>query len=93
MRIDPHVVRDRLAFRSSLAQLKVPAFKVLSAVQEEDTDLQIEALTIAMTILADGSGLNPHELVSRARRMISDAERVDNPHLEAISDFAKGELA
>lgn len=92
MNIASHVVRDRIGFRSSLAALKVPAFKVLSSVQDVDTDLQIEALALTLTILADASGLDPHELVSRSRRMIADADRVDNPHLEAIADFAKGEL-
>jgi hypothetical protein len=88
-----HTIRDRISFRSSLAPLRDPAFRVLAGLQDVDQSLQIEALALAFTILTQGAGLDAHELVARARRQIADADRVDTPHLEAISDFAKGELS
>lgn len=88
-----HTIRDRIAFRSTLRQLKEPSFRILAGVGECPPDIQIEALALCFTLLTANAGLDAHELVARARRQIADADRVDNPHLEAIADFAKGELA
>lgn len=89
--MQPHTIRDRIAFRSSLRRLREPAFLILGGVQQAPRDIQIEALALTFTILTQGTGLDPHELIARARRQIADADRVDMPHIEAIQDFAKGE--
>lgn len=88
-----HTIQDRIAFRSSLRQLKEPSFRVLAGVGECPPDIQIEALALCFTLLTTNAGMDPHLLVQRAKRQITDADRVDTPHLEAIADFAKGELA
>lgn len=88
----PHNIRDRIAFRSSLQPLKEPAFGVINALQNYDASLQIEALALTLTLLAQSAGLEPHELVSRAKRQAADADSVRNPLIEAIRDYAAGEL-
>lgn len=87
-------VRERLFARSSLAPLKLPAFAILNCLQDtEDTSLQLDALALTFTLISQSSGIDPHELVTRAHRQLADADAVRNPHLEAIRDYAAGELA
>lgn len=85
-------VRLRIAARSSLAALKEPAFAILDRLQDEPRDVQLEALFLAAAALAEGAGLDPYELTSRARRQLLDGVRVRNPLIEALRDYAKGEL-
>lgn len=87
-----HTIRDRIAFRNSLGSLKTPAFAILDALQHLPRDIQVEALVLTATLITQGASLDPHELVSRAKRQIADADRVDNPIIEAIDAYAKGEL-
>jgi len=84
--------RDRIAFRSSLRPLKSAAFSVIDALQTQPRDIQIEAAGIAFVALSLAIGEDPHALVVRAKRQLADAESVRNGDLEAISDYAKGEL-
>jgi len=87
-------IRERLFARSSLAPVKVPAFKLLTGLQDTDEpSLQLDALALCFTLISQSAGIDPHELVSRAKRQIADADAVRNPHLEAIRDYAAGELA
>ena len=87
-----HTIRDRIMGRSSLAPLKVPAFTVLSAVQDQTPDIRIEALILTATILALGAGIDPHDLIVRAKRQIAAADTIRNPLIEAIQAFATGEI-
>jgi len=90
--MDIHTIRDRVAFRTSLASLKRPAFLALHAIQDEPRDVQIEALFITAVALAQGAGLDPHAMTVRARAQIAEAEVTRNPLIESIHDYAKGEL-
>lgn len=92
MKVAPHVIRDRIRFRSSLGPLKVPAFRVLDVLQDHPADIQLDALALTLTLMAQGAGMDAHELVTRATRQLNDASRVSNPTLEALSDYANGEL-
>lgn len=86
-------IRERLFARSTLAPVKLPAFNILSTLQDtEDQSLQLDALALAFTLITQSAGIDPHELVLRAKRQIADADATRNPHLEAIRDFAAGEL-
>lgn len=90
--MDLDTLRLRISARCSLGPLKVPAFSILSALQEHPADIQIEALFLCATLMAQSAGLPPHDMVGRALRQISDGDAVRSPHLEAIRDFAAGEL-
>lgn len=77
---------------SSLEPIKVPAFKLLDAVQEEHPSHAIEALVLTLTLICQSTGLDAHELVTRAGRQIRDADALRIPHLDAIRDVAAGVL-
>lgn len=79
-------VRFDLMARSSLIDLKQPAFAVISAVQDQRQSLALDAVALALTIMAQSAGIDPHELISRAKRQVADGEAVRNPHFEAIRD-------
>lgn len=86
-------VRERVFARSTLGPLKVPCFTLISALQEiEDPSLQLDALALTFTIIAQGAGIDPHSLVTRAKCQLLHAEATRNTHLEAIRDYAVGEL-
>lgn len=89
----PHTIRDRVTFRATLEPIKAPAFSVLDALQSHPADIQVEALALTFTILSQSAGLEPHELVERAKRQLSDAAAVRNPIPEAIEAYGRGELA
>jgi hypothetical protein len=86
-------LRERVFANSSLVPLKVPAFTLLDALQmTEDSAKQIDALFLTATLVALGAGIDPHDLIIRAKRQIADADATKNPHLEAIREYATGEL-
>lgn len=88
----PHTVRDRVSFDCGFEHLKGPAFRVIDALQETPAHIQLQALALALALLARGVGTDAHELLTRANRQILDADRVKNPALEAIQEYATGEL-
>jgi hypothetical protein len=90
----PRNTRERLFARSTLAPLKVPAFAIANALQDtEDASLQLDALALTFTLISQSAGIDPHDLITRAKRQVADADATRNPHLEAIRDYAAGELA
>lgn len=89
--MSPHTIRDRVAFSSRSVSLKEPTFQVIHALQHLEPDVQVEALFLAATILSTSIGLDPHDLIVRARRILTDTEVFPNAHLDAVRDYA-GEL-
>jgi hypothetical protein len=86
-------LRERVMANSSLVPLKVPAFTILDAMQmTKDAAIQIDALFLTATLVALGAGIDPHDLIVRAKRQIADADATKNPHLEAIREFGVGEM-
>jgi hypothetical protein len=86
-------IRHRLMGGCSLRPLKQTAFTLIDALQhQEDKALALDAFFLTAVLLSDGVGIDPHELVSRSRRQINEAARLRNPHLQAIKEFAAGEL-
>lgn len=85
--------RQRVFANSSIRPLRGPAFAVISALQDtRDGAVQLDALALTFTLICQTTGIDPHELVSRAKRQIADAEATRNPALEAIRDYAAGEI-
>lgn len=87
-----HTIRERIAFAVSAAGLRVPAFRIIDALQGSHPSHQMEALALALTAMAQTLNLNPHDLVERAKRQLPDAEGPFTEQLQAIRDYAKGEL-
>lgn len=89
----PATVRDKIAIASDLAPLKVPAFLVIDALQHSPKDIQLRALALTLTALCRPLGLDAHDLVVRANQQLIQADATRSPHIEAIADYAAGELA
>lgn len=86
-------LREQVFANSSLVPLKIPAFRILDAVSAAPTPaIQMDALFLVATVVALGAGVDPHDLIVRAKRQIADADATKNPHLEAIREFANGEM-
>ena len=89
--MQPHTIRDRIAARTSVAPLRLPAFAIISATQDVDPATRLEALALTLSLACQTAGLDVHDVVTRARRQISDAECVRSAHIEAIRDLIAGE--
>lgn len=86
-------LRERIFARSSLRPLKAPAFLVIDALQRTpDTSLQLDALSLTFTTICHSVGIDPHDLIVRSKRQLADAEVLKNPEIEAIRDYAVGEM-
>lgn len=79
---------------SSLRHLKVPAFQLIDTLQgvSKNKAVQLDALFLAATLIAQGAGVDAYDLITRATRQIREADAVRNPHIAAIREFAAGEL-
>lgn len=87
----PASLRFALAASHVADEVRDPAFGVIFSLQQVPAHQQIEAVFAAAVILANAVGLDPHDLVTRARRQVRDLEAVESA-VSAISDYAKGEL-
>jgi hypothetical protein len=89
-----HAIRDAISFRSSAAKLRVPAFRVIEALQDFPPADQLDAAFLAAVAMSQALGLDPHEMVARARRILPEAEGAygAGTHIGAIRLYAKGEL-
>lgn len=85
----PASIRFRKAAQSAPRELREPALLVLDRLQHLPADIQITAVFVAATILANAAGLDVHDEAVRARRFIADA---DNEDLRVIGDYGAGEL-
>lgn len=92
MRFTNDRVKDGVRFNGNANKLRVPTFSVIHALQQFDPSVQIEATFAAAVILAETIGLDPHELVSRTRRQLSDLEAVRTANIDAVREYAAGEL-
>ena len=92
--MSPSTIRDRIAFNCDIAKLREPSFLIIHALQHsDDPAAQVEALFLVAAIIAQTLNLDPHELVARARRQIAYADAGRVPLIDAIRDYANGELA
>jgi hypothetical protein len=87
-----HAIRDRISFATSAARVLEPSFRIVDALQFSDPAVQLDALFVTAVAMATVIGLDPHEMVVRARRMLPDAEGPFTEQLQAARDYAKGEL-
>lgn len=87
-----HSIRDAISFSSSAAKLRRPAFNLLYALQQNPPAVQLDALFLTAVAMAEALGLDSHEQVVRAKRMMPDAEAAHTDHIQAVKDYARGEL-
>lgn len=88
-----HSIRDALTFASgkSIEAIRETAFAVLDRLQFSPPATQLDALYVVAVAMANSLGLDPHDLVTRAKRLIPDLDAF-NEHLNAVRDYTHGEL-
>lgn len=87
-----HTIRDHIAWAVDAARLRRPAYHILDALQRHPPATQMDALFVLAVAMAEALGLDSHAMVSRAKRILPDAEGPFTEHLQAARDYAKGEL-
>lgn len=85
-------IRDRVRHRCGVARLREPTFRIATRMQDLDPSDQFSALMLAATVAAEALGLDPHEEIARARRMMRDAEGPFTTQVQALRDYVRGEL-
>jgi hypothetical protein len=85
-------IRLRISAASSPAKFREPAFRVLDALQFSPPEVQLDALFLTAVAMSLTIGLDPHEMVTRAKRILPDADGPFTDQFAAMTDYAKGEL-
>lgn len=87
------LTRGAVRQRSNVSVLREPAFALLSRLDAVTPADQISAAFLAAVAMAESVGLDPYEEVTRSKRMMEAAEAPHTHHVQAIKDYARGELA
>jgi len=85
-------IADRVRTESTVAVLREPAFTLLSRIQDLNPSDQVRAQFLVACVIAEAIGLNPHEEIERAVRIMRPAEGPHTVHVQAIRAYAEGEL-
>lgn len=84
-------LRSRIGSISPPA-IRAPAFKVIERIQGLDPAVQITASAVAVCAMAEAIGLPMRELIRVAENTLRDSEGPYTEHIQAIREYAKGEL-
>lgn len=84
-------VADRIGVHTP-AQVRAPAFHVITRLQELDPSIQITATAVALCAMAEALGLRMRDVVNVAENTLRDCEGPYTEHVQAIRDYAKGEI-
>jgi hypothetical protein len=76
----------------SAARLREPSFRIVDALQFSDPAVQLDALFVSAVAMATVVGLDPHEMVTRAKRLLPSVDGPFSDQVSAMTDYAKGEL-
>lgn len=85
----PASIRFAKAAQSAAAEVRRDALSVLDRLQALPANRQITAVFVAAAILANAAGLDAHDEVIRARRLVREA---DDESFRAVGDYGAGEL-
>lgn len=88
----PDTIKTQLALGAKLGDVRDPTFTVLNAVQRLPADKQIIAIFAAGVLMATAINSDPHELIAKVRRMLTEATNIDST-ADVLGDYARGELA
>ena len=84
-----HAIRQRISAAVSAAKYRQPAFAVVDQLQFYPPEVQLDALFLTAVSMSTILGLDPHEMVTRARRMIPDVDGPFSAQIAALNDYAK----
>lgn len=89
---------DNIRFRVSsagnqqLPALRQASWRTILELQKYPADIQLQALALVLTAMSETLNLDPHDMVSRARRQLADADAAFVFQFQAIRDFAGNEM-
>lgn len=94
MRYTTTQLSDQVALFNSPAQLRVPAFIVIDALQKtkRQPGVQMLATAVALIAMCESANINFNDLIAKAIRVTSDVEGPFTSHLQAVRDYARHEL-
>lgn len=87
-----HTIRDSLAFASSPEPIRLGAFDAVAALQGRPPATQLDALFAAAVAMSQALGVDPHDMVTRAKRVLPDLEGGYTMHVQALRDYAREEI-
>ena len=76
----------------SPAQVRAPAFQVLTRIQGLDPGIQLLAVAVALCAMSQACELDMREVIYTAENLLRDCEGPYTEHIQAIRDYARGEL-
>ncbi len=86
-----HGIRDSISFAVAPTALRQGSIQILDALQFAHPAVQLDALFVTAVAMANAIGLDPHDMVVRAKRVIPAVDAFDE-RLNAARDYAHGEL-
>lgn len=89
---EPRHVSEHLSLFSNAAAVRIPAFEVIHRMQGKHPAIQLLATAVALKAMTDAAGVDLSDLLHMAGRVITDAEGPFTAHIQAIRDYAAGEL-
>lgn len=89
----PHTIRDQVAFSTSAEKIRKPAFEVINRIQGRTPGEQVVGTAVALVAICEAVGLEVHEIIHGAERIISDVDGPYSPEIRAIKEYAKNEIA
>jgi hypothetical protein len=87
----PETVAGKLGWIHPAA-IRGPAFRVLDRLQYLDPAVQVTATAVALCAMAQALGLDMRRVIEIAENTLRDSEGPYTTHIQAIRDYARGEL-
>jgi hypothetical protein len=87
-----HAIRLSIHAATAPAKFREPSFRIVDALQFPPPEVQLDALFLTAVAMATVVGLDPHEMVTRAKRILPEADGPFTDQISALTDYAKGEL-
>lgn len=92
----PRSTTDQLALfgctEGDMGALRVTAFAVLDRMQQCKPSVQLLGTAVALRAMAESLGLNLSDLMQQASNVLRAADGPFGTHIQAIRDYAAGEL-
>ncbi|MEM7200287.1 MAG: hypothetical protein AAF628_08490 [Planctomycetota bacterium] len=85
-------IRDQIALFGRAGQLREPAFKAASAIQDERPHIQILALATALAAECDAIQMNPHDVVQMVERAKQHIDGPFSTQYRALIEYFQGEF-
>lgn len=87
-------ISDQIAFFSNPAALRVPAFRIMDRMShiEATPGVQILATAVALRAMCESAGLDLTAVMTKAGKVMADADGPFVPHIQAIRDYAANEI-